>query len=63
MCDPPITAIDLRPRAYGASAAELLTEILAAGKADDEPITRVHPAELRNRASTGSDPRDRPCAP
>ncbi|MGI5162424.1 substrate-binding domain-containing protein [Microbispora sp. CA-102843] len=56
MCDPPITAVDLRPRAYGASAAELLAEILAADAADDEPITRVHPAELRIHASTGSEP-------
>jgi DNA-binding LacI/PurR family transcriptional regulator len=57
MCDPPITAIDLRPRAYGAGAAELLTDILSADAAHGEPgapIERLHPIDLRIRRSTSS---------
>ncbi|HXA59736.1 MAG TPA: hypothetical protein VNW94_11290, partial [Streptosporangiaceae bacterium] len=57
MCDPPITAIDLRPRAYGAGAAELLTDILSADAAHGEPgapIERLHPIDLRIRPSTSS---------
>lgn len=48
--DPPITAIDLRPKEAGASCAELLFELLS-GTA---PVgtERVHPIELAVRAST-----------
>ncbi|TYB58033.1 LacI family transcriptional regulator [Nonomuraea sp. PA05] len=50
MADPPITAIDLRPREAGASCAELLFELLSgAAQAGTE---RVHPIELEIRAST-----------
>ncbi|AQZ70808.1 hypothetical protein BKM31_31405 [[Actinomadura] parvosata subsp. kistnae] len=52
--DPPITAIDLRPREAGASCAELLFELLS-GTA--QPGTeRVHPIELQIRASTAPRP-------
>ncbi|MEV4172850.1 LacI family DNA-binding transcriptional regulator [Nonomuraea sp. NPDC049709] len=50
LADPPITAIDLRPREAGASCAELLFELLSgAAPAGTE---RVHPIELEIRAST-----------
>ncbi|MET8865136.1 LacI family DNA-binding transcriptional regulator [Nonomuraea sp. NPDC004580] len=50
LADPPITAIDLRPKEAGASCAELLFELLS-GTA--EPGTeRVHPIALAIRAST-----------
>ncbi|UBU16036.1 LacI family DNA-binding transcriptional regulator [Nonomuraea gerenzanensis] len=50
MADPPITAIDLRPREAGASCAELLFELLSGAA---QPGTeRVHPIELEIRAST-----------
>ncbi|MGN9841132.1 LacI family DNA-binding transcriptional regulator [Nonomuraea sp. H19] len=50
LADPPITAIDLRPKEAGASCAELLFELLS-GIA---PVgtERVHPIELAVRAST-----------
>ncbi|MGR6922145.1 LacI family DNA-binding transcriptional regulator [[Actinomadura] parvosata] len=52
--DPPITAIDLRPREAGASCAELLFELLS-GTA--QPGTeRVHPIALQIRASTAPRP-------
>ncbi|MGI5282409.1 LacI family DNA-binding transcriptional regulator [Nonomuraea polychroma] len=48
--DPPITAIDLRPKEAGASCAELLFELLSGVV----PVgtERVHPIELAVRAST-----------
>jgi DNA-binding LacI/PurR family transcriptional regulator len=50
LADPPITAIDLRPREAGASCAELLFELLSgAAPAGTE---RLHPIELAVRAST-----------
>ncbi|MFC4113308.1 LacI family DNA-binding transcriptional regulator [Nonomuraea zeae] len=50
LADPPITAIDLRPREAGASCAELLFELLSgAAPAGTE---RLHPIELALRAST-----------
>ncbi|TDC03807.1 LacI family transcriptional regulator [Nonomuraea longispora] len=50
LADPPITAIDLRPREAGESCAELLFELLAgAAPAGTE---RLHPIELAVRAST-----------
>jgi DNA-binding LacI/PurR family transcriptional regulator len=48
--DPPITAIDLRPREAGASCAELLFELLS-GTAP-AGTERVHPISLAVRAST-----------
>ncbi|MEQ4719576.1 substrate-binding domain-containing protein [Nonomuraea sp. B19D2] len=48
--DPPITAIDLRPKEAGASCAELLFELLS-GSAP-MGTERVHPIELNIRAST-----------
>ncbi|WP_344470862.1 LacI family DNA-binding transcriptional regulator [Nonomuraea monospora] len=50
MADPPITAIDLRPREAGASCAELLFELLSG--AAQTGTERVHPIELQIRAST-----------
>ncbi|MEV0385928.1 LacI family DNA-binding transcriptional regulator [Nonomuraea sp. NPDC050643] len=50
LADPPITAIDLRPREAGASCAELLFELLS-GTAP-AGTERVHPIELAVRAST-----------
>ncbi|GAA2910400.1 LacI family DNA-binding transcriptional regulator [Streptosporangium fragile] len=55
LCDPPITAIDLRPRRYGNSAAGLLTGILAGTVEPEErgrPVERLHPVELLVRPST-----------
>ncbi|MEU6714334.1 LacI family DNA-binding transcriptional regulator [Nonomuraea sp. NPDC046802] len=48
--DPPITAIDLRPREAGASCAELLFDLLSG--AAPMGTERVHPIELAIRAST-----------
>lgn len=48
--DPPITAIDLRPKEAGASCAELLFELLSG--AAPLGTERVHPIELSFRAST-----------
>ncbi|MFG6192443.1 substrate-binding domain-containing protein [Nonomuraea sp. JJY05] len=48
--DPPITAIDLRPKEAGASCAELLFELLSG--AVPVGTERVHPIELSIRAST-----------
>ncbi|MEV4110454.1 LacI family DNA-binding transcriptional regulator [Nonomuraea sp. NPDC049695] len=48
--DPPITAIDLRPKEAGASCAELLFELLSG--AAPMGTERVHPIELNLRAST-----------
>jgi DNA-binding LacI/PurR family transcriptional regulator len=48
--DPPVTAVDLRPREAGAACARLLFEIL---NGEAPPGTeRVHPIELIVRAST-----------
>ncbi|RSO40106.1 LacI family transcriptional regulator [Streptomyces sp. WAC 06725] len=47
---PPVTAIDLRPDAYGRACAALLCDILA-GRAAPETV-RHHEWELRVRAST-----------
>ncbi|MBB6553987.1 LacI family DNA-binding transcriptional regulator [Nonomuraea rubra] len=56
MADPPITAIDLRPREAGASCAELLFELLSGAA---QPGTeRVHPIELEIRASTTPRPEE-----
>ena len=55
MCDPPITAIDVSPRVYGAGAAGMLTEILSADAAQGEESTRIerlHHGRLRIRPST-----------
>ncbi|MFI7633070.1 LacI family DNA-binding transcriptional regulator [Nonomuraea sp. NPDC049400] len=52
--DPPITAIDLRPKEAGASCAELLFELLS-GSAP-MGTERVHPIELNIRASTRPHP-------
>ncbi|MFD0660681.1 substrate-binding domain-containing protein [Thermocatellispora tengchongensis] len=50
LADPPITSIDLRPREAGAACAELLFDLL---NGTAQPGTeRVHPIELRPRAST-----------
>jgi DNA-binding LacI/PurR family transcriptional regulator len=48
--DPPITAIDLRPKEAGASCAELLFELLSG--AAPVGTERVHPIELSIRTST-----------
>ncbi|WP_211370662.1 LacI family DNA-binding transcriptional regulator [Nonomuraea turkmeniaca] len=48
--DPPITAIDLRPKEAGASCAELLFELLSG--AAPVGTERVHPIELAVRTST-----------
>lgn len=50
--DPPITAIDLRPRTLGMECARLLCEILAGEVASD--TVRTMPIELRIRDSTRS---------
>ncbi|MET7337363.1 LacI family DNA-binding transcriptional regulator [Nonomuraea sp. NPDC005650] len=50
LADPPITAIDLRPKEAGASCAELLFELLSG--AAPVGTERVHPIELSVRAST-----------
>lgn len=46
--DPPVTAIDLRPREAGAACADLLFDVLAG----EAPSARTHPVELHVRAST-----------
>ncbi|WP_329390478.1 LacI family DNA-binding transcriptional regulator [Streptomyces sp. NBC_01716] len=51
LSDPPITAIDLRPRDMGAECARLLCEILA-GRAPRGTV-RSLPISLHTRASTG----------
>jgi DNA-binding LacI/PurR family transcriptional regulator len=48
--DPPVTAIDLRPREAGAACAELLFDLL--GGAAEEGTERLHEVELIRRAST-----------
>ncbi|MEH1127268.1 LacI family DNA-binding transcriptional regulator [Micromonospora sp. CPCC 206061] len=48
--DPPVTAIDLRPREAGAACAELLFDLLAGTAA--EGTERLHEIELIPRAST-----------
>jgi DNA-binding LacI/PurR family transcriptional regulator len=52
---PPITAIDLRPRAHGRACADLLLQVLAEpadGPTGNDPRTVQHEPELRLRAST-----------
>ncbi|MEW1612241.1 MULTISPECIES: LacI family DNA-binding transcriptional regulator [unclassified Streptomyces] len=48
--DPPVTAVDLRPAAYGRACAELLCDILAGRAAPD--TVRRHAWSLETRAST-----------
>ncbi|MFD7663141.1 LacI family DNA-binding transcriptional regulator [Streptomyces sp. NPDC059788] len=50
-CTPPVTAIDLRPDAYGRACAALLCDILA-GRAAPRTV-RHHDWSLRVRASSG----------
>ncbi|MFH9199282.1 LacI family DNA-binding transcriptional regulator [Streptomyces anulatus] len=50
--EPPVTAVDLRPAAYGRACAELLCDILAERAAPD--TVRRHSWSLETRASTGS---------
>lgn len=50
--DPPITAIDLRPRDAGAACAKLLFDLLS-GKADPGTV-RAQPIGLLKRQSTGA---------
>ncbi|MFF1401202.1 LacI family DNA-binding transcriptional regulator [Streptomyces sp. NPDC058287] len=50
LCDPSITAIDLRPRKYGGEAVDLLTDILTGTLKPG--IERLHAADLLVRAST-----------
>ncbi|AZM87485.1 MULTISPECIES: LacI family DNA-binding transcriptional regulator [Streptomyces] len=49
-CDPPVTAIDLRPTAYGRSCADLLCDVLA-GRTPADTLRR-HDWALETRAST-----------
>lgn len=51
--EPPVTAVDLRPAAYGRACAELLCDILADRAAPD--TVRRHAWSLETRASTGPD--------
>ncbi|UCA54154.1 LacI family transcriptional regulator [Streptomyces sp. WA6-1-16] len=48
--EPPVTAVDLRPAAYGRACAELLCDILAGRTAPDS--VRRHAWSLETRAST-----------
>ncbi|MFC8622320.1 LacI family DNA-binding transcriptional regulator [Streptomyces anulatus] len=50
--EPPVTAVDLRPTAYGRACAELLCDILADRAAPD--TVRRHSWSLETRTSTGS---------
>ncbi|WP_228921840.1 LacI family DNA-binding transcriptional regulator [Streptomyces sp. DH7] len=50
--EPPVTAVDLHPAAYGRACAELLCDILAGRAAPD--TVRRHSWSLETRASTGS---------
>ncbi|MEU4026416.1 LacI family DNA-binding transcriptional regulator [Streptomyces anulatus] len=50
--EPPVTAVDLHPAAYGRACAELLCDILAGRTAPD--TVRRHSWSLETRASTGS---------
>ncbi|MFG3407551.1 LacI family DNA-binding transcriptional regulator [Streptomyces sp. NPDC048142] len=50
--EPPVTAVDLHPAAYGRACAELLCDILADRTAPD--TVRRHAWSLETRASTGS---------
>ncbi|MEU5283051.1 LacI family DNA-binding transcriptional regulator [Streptomyces sp. NPDC020755] len=49
---PPVTAVDLRPAAYGRACAELLCDILGGRAAPD--TVRLHAWTLETRASTAS---------
>ncbi|NDZ59088.1 substrate-binding domain-containing protein, partial [Streptomyces anulatus] len=48
--EPPVTAVDLHPAAYGRACAELLCDILAGRAAPD--TVRRHSWSLETRAST-----------
>lgn len=50
--DPPVTAVDLGPRAAGVAAAELIIELIR--RDDDGPVEREHPIEVVGRASTAT---------
>ncbi|MFG1711097.1 substrate-binding domain-containing protein [Nonomuraea sp. M3C6] len=50
LANPPITAIDLRPRKAGAACAELLYDLLAGASAPG--TERIHPIELQIGSST-----------
>ncbi|MFI7324673.1 LacI family DNA-binding transcriptional regulator [Streptomyces rubiginosohelvolus] len=50
--EPPVTAVDLRPAAYGRACAELLCDILTDRAAPD--TVRRHAWSLETRASSGS---------
>ncbi|MEI7034339.1 LacI family DNA-binding transcriptional regulator [Streptomyces pratensis] len=52
--EPPVTAVDLRPAAYGRACAELLCDILAGRAAPD--TVRRHAWALETRASTAPGP-------
>ncbi|WP_432150966.1 LacI family DNA-binding transcriptional regulator [Streptomyces sp. bgisy029] len=52
--EPPVTAVDLRPAAYGRACAELLCDILAGRTAPD--TVRRHAWALETRASTTAGP-------
>lgn len=54
LCDPPVTAVDLRPREYGAEAVALLTGIIDG--ALDPDTEQLHSVELLVRASTSPRP-------
>lgn len=57
-CNPPVTAVDLRPAAYGRSCAELLCDILVGRAAAD--TVRRHDWVLETRDSTLGTARDFP---
>ncbi|MFI1930560.1 LacI family DNA-binding transcriptional regulator [Streptomyces sp. NPDC020330] len=50
--EPPVTAVDLRPAAYGRACADLLCDILAGRAAPD--TVRRHAWSLETRTSTGA---------
>ncbi|MFD3970775.1 LacI family DNA-binding transcriptional regulator [Streptomyces cyaneofuscatus] len=52
--EPPVTAVDLRPAAYGRACAELLCDILAGRTAPD--TVRRHAWALETRTSTTTEP-------
>ncbi|MYW31755.1 substrate-binding domain-containing protein, partial [Streptomyces sp. SID2119] len=52
--EPPVTAVDLRPAAYGRACAELLCDILA-GRTPPDTV-RHHSWALETRASTTAGP-------
>lgn len=52
MSNPPVTAVDLRPRAFGNQCAELLLQLLADRSLRTTPQHRHHGVKLNVRAST-----------